>query len=53
MSQLHCYVTGDLAEKLKKRANAAHMPVSKYLALLVRKDVGQQWPEGYFDCFGG
>ena len=52
MSQLHCYVADDLAEKKKKKAKAAHLPVSKYLALLVKREVEQQWPENYFDCFG-
>lgn len=52
MSQLHCYVADDLAEKFKKQAKAAHLPVSKYLALLVKREVEQQWPENYFDCFG-
>ena len=53
MSQLHCYVADELAEKFKKKAAAAHLPVSKYLALLVKREVEQQWPEDYFDCFGG
>ena len=52
MSQLHCYVTDELAEKLKIKAEEAHLPVSKYLALLVKKEVGQQWPDDYFQCFG-
>jgi hypothetical protein len=26
--------------------------VSKYLALLVEKEVEAQWPEGYFELFG-
>lgn len=53
MPQLHCYVTEDVAEKLKRRAEAERMPISKYLAQLVKRDVDGQWPEGYFDCFGG
>jgi len=52
MSQLHCYVADEIAEKLKKKAQEAKLPVSKYLALLVQKEVEQQWPEDYFDCFG-
>ena len=53
MSQLHCYVTDEIAEKLKRRAEAARMPVSKYLALLIKRNVDSQWPEDYFSCFGG
>lgn len=52
MSQLHCYVPDDIAEKLKQRADAAQVPVSKYLAMLVKRDLGGPWPEGYFACFG-
>jgi hypothetical protein len=52
MSQLHCYVADELAEKFKKKAESAHLPVSKYLALLVKREVEGQWPEHYFDCFG-
>lgn len=39
MSQLHCYVADDIADKLKQRAAEAQLPVSKYLALLVKRDV--------------
>ncbi len=53
MSQLHCYVADELAEKFRKKAQQANLPVSKYLAMLVRKEVDTQWPEDYFDCFGG
>ena len=53
MSQLHCYVADEVAEKLKQKAQASHLSVSKYLALLVLREVQPQWPEGYFDCFGG
>lgn len=53
MSQLHCYVADDLAEKLKKKADASHLSVSKYLALLVKREVESSWPDNYFQCFGG
>lgn len=49
MPQLHCYVPEDVAERLKRKAAQAHLPVSKYLAALVKKDTGSEWPEGYFD----
>ena len=52
MSQLHCYVPDEVAEKLKRRAAEAQMPVSRYLARLVRRDVEGAWPEGYFESFG-
>ena len=53
MSQLHCYVPDELAEKLKRKAESAHMSVSKYLSFLVRRDVETHWPDNYFSCFGG
>ena len=52
MSQLHCYVNDDLAKRFRKKAEQAHLSVSKYLAVLVEREVGNQWPEGYFDLFG-
>ena len=52
MPQLHCYVKEELAEKLQVKAQQAHLSVSKYLALLVEKEVETQWPEGYFGLFG-
>jgi hypothetical protein len=52
MPQLHCYVKEELADKLQIKARQAHLSVSRYLALLVEKEVEAQWPEGYFDLFG-
>ena len=37
----------------KIKARAARLPVSKYLALLVKKDLENQWPDAYFELFGG
>ena len=53
MSQLHCYVNDELAKRFQKKAEQAHLSVSKYLATLVEREVKNQWPEGYFDLFGG
>ncbi len=52
MPQLHCYVKDELADKLQKKARHANLSVSKYLALLVEKEVQTEWPEGYFELFG-
>ena len=52
MPQLHCYVPENLAKQLQEKANQAHLSLSKYLAWLIKKDVDQQWPEGYFDLYG-
>ncbi len=52
MSQLHCYVPDEVAKKLQVKAEQAHLSVSKYLALLIEREVENQWPENYFDLFG-
>ncbi len=52
MPQLHCYVAEEVAIQLQHKAEQVHLSISKYLALLIQKDVGTQWPEGYFDLFG-
>ena len=52
MSQLHCYVADDVAKKLKQKAEASHLSVSKYLSLLVKREVESRWPDDYFQCFG-
>ena len=53
MPQLHCYVQDELAKKLQDKAQQAHLSVSKYLSLLIEKEVDSQWPEGYFERLGG
>ena len=53
MPQLHCYVQDDLAVKLQEKAQQAHLSVSKYLALLVEREVATGWPDNYFEVFGG
>lgn len=52
MPQLHCYVADEVAAYLQQKAERAHLSVSKYIALLIQKDIANQWPEGYFDLFG-
>lgn len=53
MTQLHCYVPEDVANRLSDKAKQVGMPVSRYLAALIRKDTETGWPEGYFEVFGG
>lgn len=52
MSQLHCYVPDEVAKKLQAKAEQAHLSVSKYLALLIEREVENQWPGNYFELFG-
>ncbi|MDQ7017395.1 MAG: hypothetical protein Q9N68_13570 [Gammaproteobacteria bacterium] len=53
MSQLHCYLPDELAKQFQRKAKQAHLSVSKYLALLVKKELENQWPQDYFELFGG
>lgn len=54
MTQLHCYVPDDVAEKAQRKAKQAGLSLSRYLAELVKRDTcaSEEWPEGYFDIFG-
>jgi hypothetical protein len=52
MAQLHFYIPDLIADKIKIKAEHAHLSVSKYLAELVKREVANQWPEDYFDNFG-
>jgi len=49
MPQLHAYVPERLAQRLRARARARGIPVSRHLADLIRQDVGSGWPEGFFE----
>jgi hypothetical protein len=53
MPQLHTYVPKSLAERVAARAKARGVPVSRYLADLVRRDVELGWPDGYFERIAG
>ncbi|MFM9912875.1 MAG: hypothetical protein ACKVN9_05020 [Methylophilaceae bacterium] len=54
MSQLHFYVPDDTEAKIRHQAQQANLPLSKYLAQLVKREAAtqNQWPAGYFDLFG-
>lgn len=52
MAQLHFYLPDSLAEKLKVKAEKAHLSVSKYMAELAKRELENEWPEGYFELFG-
>ncbi len=49
MPQLHLYVPNDVAARLRERARANNMSLSKYLAEVVARETGTGWPEGFFD----
>jgi hypothetical protein len=52
MAQLHFYLPDAVADKIKAKAEQAHLSVSKYLAELAKREIDNQWPDGYFDNFG-
>jgi hypothetical protein len=49
MPQLHFYVPDEMAKMLREQARAKGLPVSRYLATVVRRDLGEGWPKGYFN----
>jgi hypothetical protein len=49
LPQLHLYVPDDIASMVRQRARARRMTVSGYLAELVRREVAEGWPAGFFD----
>ncbi len=52
MAQLHFYILDAVADKIKLKADHAHLSVSKHLAELVKREVANQWPEDYFEKLG-
>lgn len=39
MPQLHCYVSDSTLEQLQHKADKAHLSISKYIGLLIQKDI--------------
>lgn len=52
MAQLHFYIPDPIAEKIKQKAEDAHLSVSKYIAALAKREVENDWPDDYFEFFG-
>jgi hypothetical protein len=51
---MHFYVPEAVARRLRARARAAGMSVSKYLASIVAGEGGQDWPPEFFsETVGG
>lgn len=49
MPQMHFYVPDAMAKQLRARARAQGLSVSRYLADVVRHELGAGWPEGFFE----
>lgn len=49
MPQLSFHVTDKVAAELQRRAKAKGVSVSNYVAEIVRREIGQGWPDGFFE----
>lgn len=51
MAQLHFYVPDEVEAQIRTKAKQANLPLSRYLANLVKQEAGRQnqWPDGYFE----
>jgi len=49
MPQLHLYVPQQVADELRRRAEAEGVSTSKYLATVVERELSTDWPEAWFD----
>jgi len=49
MPQMHLYVPKDVADEVKRRADAEGVSTSRYLADLVTREVANEWPPGFFE----
>ena len=53
MPQLYLYVPDDLAEEIRRRAEAQGTSASRFLCELVRREIRRGWPEGFFEKVPG
>lgn len=53
MPQIHLSVDQRTATELAARAAAKGQSLSRYLAELVRREVAQDWPDGYLSAVVG
>ncbi len=53
MPQMHLYVPREVAREVKRRAEAKGATVSAYLAALVKREVADAWPDGFFEEVAG
>ena len=53
MPQLHLYVSDQVAKRLRDRANARGMTLSKFVSGLVSERMPDEWPDGFFESVIG
>ena len=49
MPQVHTYLPEALVEKVRQRARAQGLSLSRYLAELISREIGDEWPERFFE----
>jgi hypothetical protein len=49
MTQLQLYVPEKVAVRIRENAKKKGLGLSRYLAEIVRKEVKEGWPEGFFE----
>ena len=49
MVQLQLYVPENVAVRIRENAKKKGLSVSRYLAEIVRKELEDGWPEGFFE----
>ena len=52
MAQLALYIDERLAERLEKAVKASGKSKSKWVSEAIEKELGDHWPEGFFDLAG-
>ena len=53
MAQLNLYLSDDLAERLKREAREARIPLSRYVVSLLSVTPETAWPARYFETACG
>lgn len=53
MPQLHLYLPEDLEAEVRRRAGERGLPVSRYLAEIVRRELREGWPDDFFGAVVG
>ena len=49
MPQLHFYLPDAVVKRIKQRAASRGLSVSRYVAEIVGRELGEDWPEGFFE----
>lgn len=53
MPQLHFYVPEEVARRIREKAKAKNLSVSKFVAETMQRETHVGWPEGYFETVVG